>query len=235
MSHAAVSLLPSSALVPTIDGTAEDLAARHRRRARRCLITQPSRIGRSTRGVVSPRCFGTSSGVFAKISSAREPAQRIDVRAELQSFGLRLLQACKRTERAGALLDGLLEQPLRQRRGEQQRDQRGAGGDAEQRHALRIAAKAGDVALDPGKRSEHVERAVVAGAAVLRLRRQRRMRQKAEHADAVVDGDQHDALAGKTLAVAARVRRTAGDKAAAVEPDHHRQLLARRAAPASRC
>ena len=53
--------------------------------------------------------------------------------------------------------------------------------------------------------------------------RQLRMREEAEDAEAVVERDDDDALAGEGLAVVPRLGAGAGLEAAAVDPHHHRQ------------
>src|SRR5579872_5528555 len=54
------------------------------------------------------------------------------------------------------------------------------------------------------------------------------MRQKAEQPDTIIEGDDHHALSGELLALIGRVIAAAALKAAAMNPDQHRQPRAGR-------
>jgi hypothetical protein len=120
-----------------------------------------------------------------------------------------------------------VKKPLGEWRYHQPAYARRAGGFAEDSDGLGIASEHGDVALDPLKRRDLVEHAVVAGDIAPGFLREQRMREESQRAEAVVDGDQHDAPAGKLFAVAVRHRTGAGGAAAAVDPDHDGESVIR--------
>ena len=93
---------------------------------------------------------------------------------------------------------------------------------------LGIAAEGRDVPLHPLQAGDQVQEAVVAGSLVRRFRAQLRMREEAERPHAVVDADEHDTLAREVLAVVDRAGGGAEGEAAAVDPDEHRNAVARR-------
>ena len=97
---------------------------------------------------------------------------------------------------------------------------------AEDRDVAGIAAERRDVVLDPPQRRDLIEHAVVARRVAAGLARQLGMREEPEHAEPVVERDEHHALARERLAVVARLGAGAGLKAAAVNPHHHRQPIA---------
>ena len=89
-------------------------------------------------------------------------------------------------------------------------------------HAMGISPEGGDVASQPAQGLLLVHEAVVAGLAL--GRRQRRVGQGPEHAQAVVDGDHDDAgLADEVGAVV--LVGAAVDQAATMDPHIHRQPL----------
>ncbi len=94
---------------------------------------------------------------------------------------------------------------------------------SEDGHALRIAAEGRDVVLHPLQRELLVEDAVVAGDAGGGLGAERRVREKSERADTVVDRDHHDVARvhelGRVVVVA-----LADLEGAAVDPHHDRTL-----------
>ena len=90
---------------------------------------------------------------------------------------------------------------------------------------LRISAKILYIRLHPLQRLQLIEHAVVAGGVDRILRSEIRMSEKAEDAKTVVDGYQHNALAGESLTVERRERARALDKSSAVKPNHDRTLL----------
>ncbi len=90
---------------------------------------------------------------------------------------------------------------------------------------LRIAAEGRDVVAHPLQRGDLIEDAVVAGRRRTRLGGQRRMREEAHRPEAIVDGDQHDALLRQRGAVVPGSRAGAGHQRAAVDPHHDRPRL----------
>ncbi len=102
-------------------------------------------------------------------------------------------------------------------------DAQAAGGLAEYGHAPAISSKAGDVVLHPAQRGLLVHEAVVPRGVVGRLRAQRRMREEPEHAEPVVQGDDHDALVHEPDGIV--VVALSDEERAAVDPHHHRKPL----------
>src|SRR5215218_1194813 len=110
-------------------------------------------------------------GADAFNRSARHAAQSCDRRVVL-------LPGISQTTRAGffkalewavlavpertALPNGLVKQSVRERRGHQDADGHGAGGFAEQGDVVGVAAKAGNVGLDPAQRRQLILQAVIA-------------------------------------------------------------------------
>src|SRR5688572_9595591 len=93
------------------------------------------------------------------------------------------------------------------RRGQEIEYARAAGGLAEHRDVVPIAAERRDIALDPGEGSELIEQAVVsAGLVRPALGRQRRVREIPEKAEPVIEADEHDALPCERRAVVERQR-----------------------------
>ena len=102
-----------------------------------------------------------------------------------------------------------------------QADRHGAGTLAEDRHLARVAAEGSDVLRHPTQRQALVEDAVIAGEAQLGHG------QKAQGAQAVVEGDHHHvARCGEVGAVIDRQGARAEQEGAAMDEDHDRQPLA---------
>lgn len=122
-----------------------------------------------------------------------------------------------RRRRRPGLHDGLVEQVPAERRQQVQRHGHGAGGLAEQRHVVRVAAEQPDVVVHPLQRHQLVEQARVPGH-VLRVEVQ-----EPEGRDAVLHGHQDDVLLRhQDLRVVDVQRRGPGVKAAAEDPHHDR-------------
>ena len=119
-----------------------------------------------------------------------------------------------------------MEETLRQGRSHHVVDAPGARRLTEDRHVLRIAAESADVLAHPLECSNLVEQTVVARRAVGRLCCQSRVGEEAEHAEAIVDRDHHDALASESRAVVPGRSAAAGSEAATVDPHHDRAPLA---------
>ena len=113
--------------------------------------------------------------------------------------------------------------PFGERRGHQRARRVRTGGFARDRDLAGIAAEGCDVALDPLQRGDKVEKAVSAGRMMLGFGGEFGMSEKAQRIETMVDGDDDNAPRGKTCAVVARFGARADDKAAAVNPRHHRQ------------
>ena len=95
---------------------------------------------------------------------------------------------------------------------------------AEDGDVVGIAAEHGNVVAHPLERCNLVEEAVVARHAIGRLCCQFWMGEETEHAEPVVDRDEHRAALSKNVAVIKRLRATAIGVIAAMDPDHHRKL-----------
>src|SRR3954468_23651867 len=100
------------------------------------------------------------------------------------------------TRNAG-LGNRLVEQALRGRRNHQVDDGATSGGLAEDGDISGITAEYRDVALDPLQRGDLVHEGIVAERAVGTFLRQCRVGEKAEAAQAVVDGHDYDTLLGQ--------------------------------------
>ena len=98
------------------------------------------------------------------------------------------------------------------------------GGLAEDGDVVRVAPESGDVPLHPGDARLLVQVAEVGGL-VGGLGGELRVGQEAEHVDPVIDAYQDHAPAGDALPVHLHLGGIAHHEAAAVEPDHHRQLV----------
>ena len=129
-----------------------------------------------------------------------------------------------------AVRDGALEESLRERRRGQAVHGARAGRLPGDRHAGRVAAERRDVVVHPSQRGNLIEQPVVARRVVARLLVEIRVREKPEHADPVIEGDDDQALRGQSLAVVGRDRSGAFDVPAAIDVDEHRTLRIRRAA-----
>ncbi len=134
--------------------------------------------------------------------------------------------AAQREERP-AFADRAMDQPLGKRRDHQRAHRKRPGRLAEDRDLARVAAKGRDVVVHPLQRGHLIEQAVVARRVAARFLRQLRVREKPEHAEAVVGRDHDDALAREPFAVLPRLGGRAGLKPAAMNPEHHGQFLAR--------
>jgi hypothetical protein len=117
----------------------------------------------------------------------------------------------------------LVEEALRERRGQQRVHGHPAGGLAEDRDVVRVATEGRDVPAHPLQRRELVHQTVVRERTRTLLRGERRVREEAQMAQPVVEADEHDAPARECAAVVHRGRRAAVDEAAAVDPHHHGQ------------
>ena len=138
-----------------------------------------------------------------------------------QTEGMRRLGA----RDGGAFHHRSPEQALRERRGADRADGSRAGGFAGQRHLVRIPAEGGDIVAHPFQRLDLVQQAVVAGAAVLVLRRQLVQRKIAEYAEPVAHIDDDDAVSGQRLAVIVLIPGLAGLQGAAVDVYQDGELL----------
>ena len=124
---------------------------------------------------------------------------------------------------AGAALDdGLVEQPLGARHGQQRAHLPAAAGLAEDRDIARIAAEAAGMLAHPFQRRDQVEHTGIAGLGEALAARLRQI-EMAEDVQAMVDRHDHDivALREPGAVVARRVGRAVRERAA-MQPDHHR-------------
>ena len=125
---------------------------------------------------------------------------------------------------AGAALhDGLVEQALGARHGEEGADLSAAARLAEDRDVAGIAAEAGGMLAHPFERGDEIEQAGIARLGeALAVRRQVEM---AEDVEPVIDRDDHDVVAPREVhaVVARRVGRAVGE-GAAMQPDQDRAL-----------
>jgi hypothetical protein len=103
-------------------------------------------------------------------------------------------------ERA-AFTDRLVEQALRQRRRHQDADRVRAGGFAEDDDIVGVAAERGDIVANPAQGGYPIENAVHAGGMFLASAGELWMLQKAEHAEPIVQRDDHNTRLGETTAV----------------------------------
>ncbi len=124
-----------------------------------------------------------------------------------------------------ALRDGTVEQPLGERGHGQEVDHAGACGLARDGDAVRVAAEVRDVVAHPAQDGDAVEQSVVSRGPVCRLGAQLGGGQKAEGAQAVVEGDDDEAVTGQVLAVVAGVRPGTFAESAPVDPDEDRAPL----------
>ena len=98
-----------------------------------------------------------------------------------------------------------------------------ARGEPEDGDVVRIAAEGGDVPLHPLQGRDLVHVGVVALGLVGALAAQRGEREEAEASQAVVEGDEDDALLGERRSRRARQRAGAAHEPAPVDPHHHGQ------------
>src|ERR1700733_2346622 len=152
---------------------------------------------------------------------------RSDLAHEVDPSSLGLCERCQaaagRREHRTALADDAREKPFGERRGHERARRMRTGGFASDRDLVGIASEGGDVTLDPLQRGDKVEKAVGAGRMMLGLGGELRMGEEAQRMEPVVHGDDNDAARGVKRAVVARFGARADDKAAAMNPDHHRQ------------
>ncbi len=99
------------------------------------------------------------------------------------------------------------------------------GGFAEHHYIVGVAAEGRDVLAHPFERSDLVHIAVIAVQSVRILCGQRREAEKSETAETIIEADEDNAVLREMRAVIDGRRGTAIDEAAAVNPDHDRQLL----------
>ena len=112
------------------------------------------------------------------------------------------------------------------RRRLQQVQRHGAGRLTHHRDIGRIAAKRGDVALDPFQAGDLVHQPVIARCVMPRSRRQFGMRQVAEDVHPVGDAHEDHPLLGQRFPAIDVEVDGAFLEAAAMDPHHHRQLVA---------
>ena len=128
-------------------------------------------------------------------------------------------------EGPAALGDGAAEKARCERRCAEHADRDTAGGFAEDRDPVRVAAESADVVLDPAQGGNLVKQAIVSRDAVGVFGAQFRMRKESDLAYAVSRADHDHAFAGKFAPVRDRVGRSTARKAPAIDPDHHRKLV----------
>ena len=130
----------------------------------------------------------------------------------------------RRAKRTATLRDRPLDQTFRQRGNAQLAHGDRPGGLAEDRHLVGIAAKCGDVLLDPCQRRDHIEQAVISGNVLRRLRAQPRMREKAEGSQTISDAYQHNSLLGQLLSAISWKGSSPDNKSAAINPHQNRDF-----------
>jgi len=147
-------------------------------------------------------------------------ADRLQV---LLAGGERLVARGEPVAATAALDDGLVEQLARPAQVAAHRE--AAGGLAEEGHVAGVAAERRGVGPHPLEGQALVEQAVVPHRAVVGLGRQLLGGEEPERAEPVVRAHHHDAFGGQVVTlVVGHVVRTL-DEAAAVDPDHDRQVL----------
>jgi len=114
------------------------------------------------------------------------------------------------------------QQAARERRCHEVHDTERTRGLASDGNIGGITAERGDVVLHPRQRANLVEQTVIARDALKGLPAELRMREPAQHAEAVVDRHDHHAARGEALAVVHRVATGAGLKRTAIDPDEDR-------------
>ena len=212
----------------------------HRPLGRQCV--KPARAGGQhlavDRGVQPQEAVGLDAGVDQLevgrqqrrnriVSQFLDIATRIHQRVELVAQAKGVIETAERQTEAGraAFHNRLLEQSFGLGAGKQQRNVLRARGLAEYRHVAGIAAECGNVRLHPFECGDLVHQAVITRRPALLLR-QPAMRQKAEHAEPILDRHQHHALVGNARldspSAAACIITTA------MNPNHHRALTRQR-------
>lgn len=124
-----------------------------------------------------------------------------------------------------ALGDDTVDETLRQRTIHHVKRARRAGGLTTHSDLVGIPAKVGDVVMDPFQGELLVQNAVVPRAVVPGFRRKVGMSKEAEDAQAVVDRDDDDVLAGQARTVVRHDISGSALETTAIDPDVHRQLL----------
>ena len=115
-----------------------------------------------------------------------------------------------------------MEQPFRQRRGQQRQHAAGASGLTKQGHVMRIAPKRGDILPHPFKRGNLIKQSKIMHYPLF-FPLQRGMGEKAEMAETVVNRDHNHAARGQRFAVIRWQATGTNRKPAPVQPDHHRK------------
>ncbi len=128
----------------------------------------------------------------------------------------------RETRAPAALDDGAVEQTAGRGRGQEGAHRLATGRLARERHAAGIPTERGDVPLGPAQRRLLVEQAVVARTPLA----QPGQVEEAEHAEPVVDRDDHDVVGPREQRAVVEVARTAHE-APAVDPEQHRQRVVR--------
>ena len=134
---------------------------------------------------------------------------------------------------SAAFDDGFVKEVGGRGRDELRKDAEAARGFAEDGHIRWIAAEEDDVVANPAKSQLLVHEAVIAGGISIGVavaigvggfRGESGMREKAQRTEAVVDGDDDDAVLhhGRGIVIIA----LAGDQSTAMDPHHHRAELA---------
>ncbi len=114
----------------------------------------------------------------------------------------------------------LLKEPAGQRRGHQHADVHRAGGLAEDGDVVGVAAEAGDVVVNPAEGEDLIHEAVVARGVMRRFADEFGMREEAEDAEAVVEGDDEHAVVEQRALGVETARTGAAEVGAAVDPEH---------------
>ena len=128
-------------------------------------------------------------------------------------------------EAGAALADRPMEKPPCERRRHQRVNAPRSRRLTEDGHSFGIASEQVNVALDPFERRDLIEHRIVAGRSMLRLGTQRRVRQKPERPQAIVDRHHDGSALRQRRAVVDRTRAVAPGERATVNPDHHRPAL----------
>ena len=113
---------------------------------------------------------------------------------------------------------------MRPRRRHQQADVHGPRRLPRHGHFVRIAAERGDVLPHPLERRKLVHQPVIAGCVMRRFARQSGMRQESQRAQAIVDGDQHQAAPDQRALIESGGFTGTRGVGPAVNPNHHRKL-----------
>src|SRR6202034_265314 len=125
-----------------------------------------------------------------------------------------------RLEKATTFADGVLEQSLRKRRYAQCADGNRARRLPEDRDSRRITPKSGDVAVHPSQRRKLIEQSVIPSGVCGRFARKFRMSEKAEHTQAIIKGDDNDALLSQNVTGVERSGTRSAIQTPTINPDH---------------